>query len=369
MNRGNVRKIALLGAGVLLLALLLAPAGGRIAAAPQAPLGAGDLDLTFGAQGVATTWFPATTNSQAYAMAIQPDGKRVLAGWVDAPSASNVYPTPPPNSDFAVARYNTDGSLDTTFGTGGFVTTEFFGHSDYARAVAVQTDGKIIAAGMVSVTGSFAEWLLAVARYNPDGSLDSSFGSGGKISVFSGSGSLAATLQIQPDGKILIGGRESSYFFLLRYLADGTPDSTFGTAGQVRTYIAAHGAGIQALALQSDGKMVAVGAVGDNPFDTWFEMARYLPDGRLDATFGTGGIVTSSTLGGAYAVAIQADGKIVVEYFTRSGFGSSPLLTEWITGLDLRRRWIGHYHFQWRECSAPWPGSATGRQDRGPRLA
>jgi uncharacterized delta-60 repeat protein/uncharacterized repeat protein (TIGR01451 family) len=168
----------------------------------------GDLDPTFGTGGKVTTDF-AGSNAGANGVALQADGKIVAAGFADSGSGS----------DFALARYNPDGSLDASFGTGGKVTTDFAGGSDSAFGVALQADGKIVAAGFAD-SGSRGDF--ALARYNPDGSLDASFGTGGKVTTdFAGSGDEAFGVALQADGKIVAAGFAGSGsrgdFALARY--------------------------------------------------------------------------------------------------------------------------------------------------------
>src|SRR5215475_2223394 len=132
---------------------------------------AGGLDPTFGSGGKVTTNFFGSTDG-ASAIAVQTDGKIILAGVSFNPNTTD---------DFALARYNPDGSLDTSFGTGGKVNTDFFGLGDEALAVAIQPDRKIIAAGRVTSLITFADF--GIVRYNADGSLDTSFGVGGKVTT------------------------------------------------------------------------------------------------------------------------------------------------------------------------------------------
>jgi uncharacterized delta-60 repeat protein len=130
----------------------------------------GDLDATFGTGGKVTTDFAGGTD-EAHGVVIQPlDGKIVAAG-----EAKTSY-----GEDFALARYSPNGTLDTTFGTGGLVTTDFNGRDDVAFAVALQSDGKIVAAGQAQSSYGQA---FALARYNPDGTLDATFGRGGKVTT------------------------------------------------------------------------------------------------------------------------------------------------------------------------------------------
>jgi uncharacterized delta-60 repeat protein len=300
--RGTLRR-AFLPAALLaaLVVLLVGPAQ----ATP------GDLDPSFGTGGKVTTPF-GTRFDEVDGLALQPDGKIVAAGYVEPLSTGE---------DFGLARYNPDGSLDTSFGSGGKVTTSFGSDRDYATQVVVQPDGKIVAAGRALVgpvaTGVYE---FGLARYNPDGSLDSGFGTGGKVTTAIGTYDIARGLALQADGKIVVSGYtysagfSTAQFALARYNPNGSLDTSFGTAGTVRTQIGTtydFGAG---LAIQPDGKIVVTG-YSNNGSNYDFAVVRYNPDGSLDSTFGTGGKVTTpvGTLGGnAYAVGIQADGKIVV---------------------------------------------------------
>jgi uncharacterized delta-60 repeat protein len=196
------------------------------------------------------------------------------------------------------------GALDPTFGTGGEVTTDF-GGSDSAEAVGIQSDGKIVTAGS-TFSGGLQHFVLA--RYNADGNLDSSFGSGGKVTTDFGGFDAASALVIQPDGRIVAAGRGSGDFALARYNADGSLDPTFGSGGKVTTDFGGSDDAF-GVALQADGKIVAAGQGGSD-----FGLARYNADGSLDPTFGSGSRVTTD-LGGfedAIAVALQNDGKIVI---------------------------------------------------------
>jgi uncharacterized delta-60 repeat protein/uncharacterized repeat protein (TIGR01451 family) len=266
----------------------------------------GSLDATFGSGGKVTTDFGGF--DAASAAVIQTDGRIVAAGRSGS-------------GDFALARYNADGSLDPTFGSGGKVTTDFGGF-DAAFGVARQADGKIVAAGQGGAGGGFA-----LARYNPDGSLDPSFGSGGEVTTHFTSGvEVVIAVAIQLDGKIVAVGQTFAggfqQFALARYNADGSLDSGFGSGGIVATNFGFDSAFGGALAIQSDGKIVAAGRAG-----TDFLLARYNGDGTLDATFGSGGVVTTDFGGAlfdaAFGVALQSNGKIVAAGSAISGFPSS----------------------------------------------
>ncbi len=246
---------------------------------------------------------------EASAVAIQTDGKIVVAGFANIPGTG---------FDFALARYNSDGSLDAAFGSGGKVTTNFFGLSEFGSGVAIQKNGKIIVAGTAATSGSFD---FALARYNTDGSLDAAFGSGGKINTdFGAPSDFANALAIQSNGKIVAAGVASVGTFdfaLARYNSDGSLDSTFGSGGKVTTDFGGLNDLGEGLAIQADGKLVVVGTANDNSptVDTDFALARYNTDGSLDTTFGSGGKITtdfSRTRNNAHAVVIQSNGKIVV---------------------------------------------------------
>jgi len=248
----------------------------------------GDLDSTFGINGIVTTHFQ--VGDEAYDVAIQPDGKIVAAG-----TASGNPRT------WALARYNPDGSLDNTFGSGGKVTTFFdsVGFA-YAYAVAIQQDGKIIAVGRSHP--DTLDGAGTLARYNPDGTLDSTFGVGGKVFLNYWEMGAAWDVALQPDGRIVVAGGAFSNPALFRCNADGSSDSTFGTNGSV-VEIGFHPA--NAMVIQPDGKIVSTGP---------FEVTRHNPDGTVDSTFGNNGIA-STFLGSGQTntnIALQPDGKIVI---------------------------------------------------------
>jgi len=323
-------------------------------------------DPTFGERGIA-----ATAGRNASALAIQSDGKIVAGGSADAPSSS---------SDFALARFNADGSLDTSFGTngsglviadngvfdevravaiqpngritaagysgntslkdfallrytsGGFpdpgfgttgrVITPVGNFNDEARSIALQPDGKTVVAGFSGITTSNNDF--ALVRYNVNGSLDATFGTGGKVMTNVGDAHDAAnSVLLQPDGKIVAAGftnnGTSEDFAIIRYNPDGTLDPTFGIGGKVVTSIGSGNDVIHSINLQTDGKLVAVGK-SDTGSGSAFAIARYQPNGTLDATFGVGGLMVSTTISEgneeAFASVIDAQGRIVA-----AGFG------------------------------------------------
>ena len=275
----------------------------------------GTLDLSFGTGGKVTTNF-GNVSSQAYSLALQPDGKIVLAGYVNFNGGES----------FGLARYNTDGTLDAGFGTGGKVHTEFDGVGQtfsfaFAYFVAIQQDGKIVAAGESTISGNRD---FALARYNSNGTPDAGFGTGGKVTTdFVGFADVAAAVVIQPDGKIVAAGAaatstaaSSSFnFALARYNSNGTLDTAFGTGGKVATDFAGASDTASGVAVEPDGKIIAAGTATINGFvDSAFGLARYNSDGTLDPSFGTGGKVTTNfgaNSDGASSIALQQDGKIV----------------------------------------------------------
>jgi uncharacterized delta-60 repeat protein len=270
---------------------------------------AGDLDLAFGIGGKVTTDF-SPKQDIANGVAIQTNGKIVVGG------ASGG------GAKFALARYNTDGSLDTTFSGNGMLTTDFTPGVDYANSVAIQVDGRILAAGESGATGHNPKF--ALAQYNTDGSLDTTFSGDGKLTTdFTRHEDLAHAVAIQDNGKIVAAGtaaadRSNSRFALARYNSDGSLDTTFSGNGMLTTDFTP-GADLvfYGLAIQSDGRLVVAGVAGGK-----FALARYDTNGSLDTSFsGDGKVTTNFTRYGdpAFGVAIQADGKFVAA--GEAGFG------------------------------------------------
>ncbi len=325
----------------------------------------GALDTSFGVAGRATAAFTNFINSPNDA-ALQSDGKIVVAG--NAQSADGTL------SEFAVARFNANGTLDSTFGTGGKVTTNFVGVqaggvSNPATSVLIQSDGKILVAGSASQCARRCPLLTALARYNTNGSLDTSFGSGGTVGVtsigaihtlgedaagdifglngaliaeFSPSGVLQSQVTpspiatastegfavspavFQPDGRYLVSGGSADHgngylrdtdAQVVRYQQTGVVDPSFaspafdfsGSGAPNETDLA------QGIALQPNGQVVLAGYHSSNG-STSFTTARLNAGGSLDTTFGPGGTVTAGLPAGGQASAalIQPDGKVVI---------------------------------------------------------
>ena len=255
---------------LILAALLTAP---TLAAAQG-----GQLDPSFGTGGIVTTDFGDQINSNvasADAVALQTDGKILVVGGVPA---SNGFPAA------AVVRYNTDGSVDTSFGVAGIATTSLIGSFS---AVAVQSDGKIVATGPFSLD-------ITVARFTSSGALDPTFGTAGIFTSglnFNVGGS--STVAIQSDGKILVGNG-----VLLRLLTDGQIDSSFGTAGFAD--VVSHST--TSIALLSSGKILVGSAAS--------LVSRYTSTGSLDTTFGINGQLASA--GPANGLLLLTSGEFIV---------------------------------------------------------
>jgi uncharacterized delta-60 repeat protein len=276
----------------------------------------GSLDTSFGEDGAVQIRFGAA-GSLAYATAIDPLGRIVAAGCLYSSSAS----------DFAVARFNPDGSPDLTFDGDG-VTTIDFGGGRYAcsRAVALDADGRIVMAGASTLSGAAD---FAVARLNPDGSPDASFdGDGRALTDLDKPVDEAGGLAIDAAGRIVAAGRTGIYaegnfdFAVVRYRPDGSLDPDFGGDGIVTTDFAGSNDGAAAVAVDPLDRIVAAGTAGN--LDGWnsdFAVARYGPDGSLDPTFDGDGRATADFGGsadGGKALAIDAAGRIVVAGDSRS---------------------------------------------------
>jgi uncharacterized delta-60 repeat protein len=263
----------------------------------------GDLDTTFSSDGKVTTDFTPGFD-EGIAIAIQGDGKIVAGGAVPSSGGS-----------FALARYETDGDLDTTFGGDGRVTTNFTSGPEYIDALVIQTDGKVVAVGR----GGGAGGRFALARYQTDGDLDTTFGGDGRVTTdFTSGFDYAEDVALQPDGRLVVvglAGGAGGRFALARYETDGDLDTTFDGDGKVTTDFKSGEDDATGVALQADGKIVAAGWAGPaRSNDYVFAVARYLTGGGLDSSFGGDGKVTTNfTSGNDYAwdMALQSDGKVV----------------------------------------------------------
>ncbi len=277
----------------------------------------GGLDASFGTGGkVSTAFNNGSRSDEAQAVAVQPDGKILVAGSSD--QGASGY-------DFALARYNADGTLDTSFGSGGRVITSFGNGADKAYALLVQADGKIVLAGDSDQGASGSDF--ALARYNADGSLDAGFGNGGKVLTPIGSGSTRETvygLALQTVGGasrlVAVGGEGD--FIAAGYRADGTLDASFGSGGIVRSLFGSVTGAARGVVVTPDNQLVLAGHR-----DHDFAAVRLLPNGALDAAFGTGGravvAVSASNWDEATAIVRQADGRLLLGGWVYTGNSSS----------------------------------------------
>lgn len=335
----------------------------------------GALDAAFGSNGVVTVGFSNGADT-ARALALQADGKIVVAGRAVGSGFD----------DFGITRLNADGSLDTGFGTAGKALVDLSGGSDDARAVLVQDDGRIVVVGSANTaTPTGADSDFAAVRLHTDGTLDAGFGSGGRVRVgIAGKADIASAAALRPDGGIVIVGRAATdggalpdtglvvlsrdgvalttlrfdllkggehdeavdvlvqpdgrillaialrsgglwRYVLARRQSDGAEDSTFGGSGHTILNFAVGGDFARALALQSDGRIVAAGITRPSVTQTSevddFVITRHRVDGTLDTTFGTGGAVKVDFFGssdGAECVSVLADGRIVASGLARN---------------------------------------------------
>ncbi|KAA6439414.1 T9SS type A sorting domain-containing protein [Dyadobacter flavalbus] len=286
----------------------------------------GTLDNSFGNAGIVRP--PVGINEDIpYSIVLQSDGKIIAAGysWNGA------------NYDFAMVRYNSNGSRDLGFGTGGVVTTDFNNTNEKANKVLLQPDGKIIMCGISDISFDVN---VAFARYLPNGTLDNTFGSSGKVSFNigeSGSWQSIRSAELQNDGKILATGFTEVYidketgnydyrFVLLRLNSNGDLDNGFGNSGIVQTLVKKHDIGLS-LAVQADNKILLLGQANPwyNGFDD-FALVRYNSDGSIDNTFGNNGIVLTTfdnTDDIPASMVLQSDQKILAFGFTARNNGTT----------------------------------------------
>lgn len=253
----------------------------------------GTLDSTFGGIGIVQAVVGIPTNNGISEIAFQPDGKIVAGGWA--------------GNQFLVLRLFDNGTLDSTFGTGGMVTTSLLSFSSI-WSLALQNDGKIVVAGATS--SSYPSSDFAIARYNTNGSLDSTFGVAGKVITnlysFGDADDFASSLRVQSDNKLIVAGTVGGKCALVRYNINGSLDTSFGLNGVVTDSSILS---VVDIALQSDGNILAL-ATG-SPIG----ITRFKSSGIKDINFGNSGtIITDISVGGenAECLELQADGKIVL---------------------------------------------------------
>lgn len=267
------------------------------------PAADGSLDPTFGSGGKVTTGF-----GEATALAFYPDGRLLLGGG---------------GGTFVLARFHADGTPDTTFGSGGVVATSGEGERNVSDLV-ILPDERIIAVGYAQ---DGFEFMMRLIRYHPDGSLDTTYGTGGKVTAHFAGGAVSGRAALQPDGKLLDlainknGGGVTYALALARFEADGTPDAGFGSGGQVVTDFPGGGEYGTDLLLAPDGKFYVVGVSATDSsggYDNDWLIVRYNADGSLDTAYGNGGRITETFATGyveyerAAGAALQPDGKLVV---------------------------------------------------------
>ena len=274
----------------------------------------GKLDNSFGLNGIASA--DGGYSEEARSLAMQSDGKLIAAGSSNKGGINN----------FALVRYNADGNKDYSFGNYGTVVTPI-GVYAYSNSVKIQGDGKIVVAG--SSQQNQGDFEFTLARYNSDGSLDSTFGVNGIVTTTIGnSDSYINSIKIQNDGKIVAAGKSTLGFTLVRYKVDGSLDNTF----VVTTPFGVSDSEARSVAIQQDGKIVVAGDYSNGPNNNDFVMARFNSDGNLDSTFGTNGI-TITPIGehndDPNSVIIQNDGKLIAAGFTYNGTDGNFVLVRY----------------------------------------
>jgi uncharacterized delta-60 repeat protein len=276
-------------------------------AAPAAKVGG--LDPNFGVGGIASANVGFTATS---GLAIQPDGKSVIAGIIGSPGSE----------DFGLTRYNADGSLDTSFGDNGVASIDFQGTDDVPSSVVLLPNGQILEAGTSTAASGGSEF--AVALFDANGTLDQTFGSGtGKVLTSFGSGSIdfADAVVLGKGGEFFVVGSSTAGgtgkdFAIAAYNADGTPAGSFNGSGHELLDFSGGDDSANGAVLQSNGELVVAGST-ENPSTgvTSIALVRVLANGALDSHFGTKGRIVTNLRGvddEATSVALQPKGQIVV---------------------------------------------------------
>jgi uncharacterized delta-60 repeat protein len=289
----------------------------------------GALDSDFGLNGMVNTDFSGVLDGIAD-IAIQADGKILAVGATGEDDTDT--------ADIALARYNSDGSLDASFHVDGLLTTDLFGNQDAGSCVVVQEDEKIVVAGVSQAPLEPDNNNIFIVRYNNDGSLDPDFGTDGIVLTdFNGNDDAATDIAIQSDGKLIVVGgvqdvSDLNHLAILRYNYDGSLDPDFDSDGLAMANFSGGDDMATSVIIQPDGKIVVAG-IYDNGWrseDTRFLIVRFNSDGSLDNTFNSDGMVTYKYSTGhdiALSVAIQSDGKIIATGIGDFDSGDSFLLT------------------------------------------
>ncbi len=295
---------------------------------------AGSLDPSFGSGIIKLDYKTfstglATRDDYANAVIVTPDDKILVAGFS---FQDGMY------HQFALTRYNLNGTQDNTFGNSGLVATSFLSNREgYGHTMALQADGKIIVGGYSQVNGG-SGGIFQLVRYSPNGVIDNTFGNKGKDSTSITGYDKMNSLVIQPDGKILAAGYGSSSCELVRYQTNGALDNNFGTNGILKTNFGGNVGQLKGMVLQTDGKIIVVGYSSDTKHSL-MTLMRLKTDGTIDNTFGTNGVAGTfidSTRNEANSVVLQSDGKIVVSGFTqKTGFLSYLLVARYLSNGTL----------------------------------
>ena len=301
----------------------------------------GTLDTDFGAGGIIiTTIRSGFIIEYINDLILQPDNKILAVG------VSHVGDT-----DVALARYNPDGSLDTTFSTDGIVTTPIGGSNDRGMVAVLQENGKIVVLGDFDAGGQDKIFLV---RYNPDGSLDNSFGSGGKVITQIDGYDRGNAIAIQPDGKIVVSGltniTTSLDTYIARYNSNGTLDDVFGNNGKVIKSFVSGNDGASSMVLQQDGKIVLGGFEDTGVSGTDFALRQFNNDGTLDSSFGTiGSYVTPIGSGNDVitSIILQNDKKILAAGSVSNGSYNDWGLVRYQTDTSLDVHYFSQNDLPW----------------------
>ena len=308
----------------------------------------GNLDSSFGENGQIDKSFQGVDAMSVRAAKLQQDGKIVIAGAAYFLDGEYAY-----QPKIMTARFNADGSVDKSFGGKGYVLLE----GKIANALIIQPDGKIVIGGDTGLENMFI-----TARYLPDGSLDTGFGHNGIITTsFNHNREYINALALQPDGKIIAAGKEDFYIAggnmgIVRYLPDGSLDESFGNGG-LETVQFKNSSEATGMALQTDGKIVLTGSSG-NLYDTsYLAVARLNANGLIDSSFGTNGLTETNIDGLDFgtACALQQDGKIILGGQDKS---INLLLARYNNDVQNKnpiariKKWIEHHILHWQNLQA-----------------
>ena len=283
-------------------------------------------DLSFGSAGTgAVLTAVGPTDAEAFAVLLQADGRIVAAG-----RSRNLAG----NDDLTLVRYTTAGALDSTFGTGGIVTTDLSGGTDVAYGLVLQWwDNRIVAVG---VRHNGTDLDMAATRYTSDGSVDTTYGTLGTavIALNAGVDDMAFGAAIQTDGKVLMAGQTTvagrKVLAAVRLVPTGALDTGFGTGGAVTLAAGSGDAGALAVAVQADGRVLVAGNADNGGTGLDLAAARWSAAGVPDASFGSSGVAVLDVAGTddrAFDLAVQTDGRIVLAGSTESGGLKVMLLT------------------------------------------